>query len=98
MTDIVDRLRFLSAMIQNSERLVWGSDSAAMDEAADEIERLRVALREIKEQDIVEIALDPEWPRRIAHAALIDSQRPTEEERLVFEERAAQIERDVRND
>ena len=42
--DIVERLRFLSAMIQNCERLVWGSDSAAMDEAAAEIERLRARI------------------------------------------------------
>ncbi len=34
---------------------------------------VREALREIAEQDVTEIALDPDWPRRIAKAALSQS-------------------------
>jgi len=35
-----------------------------------EIARLREALKEIVDADQVEMALDPEWPSRIARAAL----------------------------
>lgn len=38
------------------------------DLAAENAE-LRRSLRLIKEQDVIEIALDPDWPRRIAAAA-----------------------------
>lgn len=38
---------------------------------ADAADPLRVALLEIAEQELVEIALDPDWPRRIAKAALV---------------------------
>lgn len=35
-----------------------------------EVERLRGALEAISAADAVELALDPEWPRRIARQAL----------------------------
>lgn len=44
MTDtLVERLRAKSAMIHMGERIAFGSDTALMDEAAAEIERLRAA-------------------------------------------------------
>lgn len=52
----------------NNIRLAENAHRADIHQA--EIERLRAALREIQTQDIMEIALDPDWPRRIARAAL----------------------------
>jgi len=45
--DLVKRLRVLSGMMAMGEPIKFGSDSFAMDEAADRIEQLEVALREI---------------------------------------------------
>ena len=35
-----------------------------------EIGRLRAALKEIRDIDVIEIALDPNWPQRVASQAL----------------------------
>jgi hypothetical protein len=43
--DLVKRLRVLSGMMAMGEPIKFGSDSFAMDEAADRIEQLEVALR-----------------------------------------------------
>lgn len=46
MTDIVERLRVLAGCIAMDDKITYGADSAAMTEAADEIERLREAIVE----------------------------------------------------
>lgn len=48
MTDIVNRLRIKADMIELGDKIPYGSDSSVMREAADEIERLREELYEIK--------------------------------------------------
>lgn len=40
------------------------------DEAADLLASMKEALEEIRDQEEHEIALDPDWPRRIARNAL----------------------------
>lgn len=44
--------------------------SEELDRTDEARHRLRRALEQIQQQDAVELALDPEWPRRIAAAAL----------------------------
>ena len=46
--DLVKRLRVLSGMTAMVEKINFGSDSRAMSEAADRIEQLEAALREIE--------------------------------------------------
>lgn len=46
MSDLPKRLRIKADMIRMGEKISYGTDSALMDEAADEIERLREILRE----------------------------------------------------
>jgi len=41
-----------------------------MLDSLERVEKLETALREIASQDVTEIALDPDWPRRIATEAL----------------------------
>jgi hypothetical protein len=48
---------------------------------------MREALREIAEQDVTEIALDPDWPRRIANAALAPATPATSAEEQRFPSR-----------
>ena len=44
--------------------------AARIEELKKENEKLRAALKRIAEQDAVEMALDPQWARRAARAAL----------------------------
>ena len=44
MTDLVRDLRVIAGMISMGERISWGSDSALMEQAADEIEALRAQM------------------------------------------------------
>ena len=47
MSDLVERLRITSQMINLGERISWGQDTALMDEAAAEITRLRAAMDDV---------------------------------------------------
>lgn len=45
MSDLVKRLRIKAGMIEMGERIAWGSDSALMREAADELEMTAPAVQ-----------------------------------------------------
>ena len=45
----------------------WDATPSAKDEA---FKAMLAALKEIHDQDVMEVALDPEWPSRIAGAAI----------------------------
>lgn len=47
--EIVTRLRIVAGMISMGERIAWGSDSSAMYEAADIIEKSVIVLEELAE-------------------------------------------------
>ena len=47
--DIVTRLIIKAGVMEMGERIAWGSDTALMREAAEEIKRLRLAKKEAKE-------------------------------------------------
>jgi len=78
VSDLPKRLRRWREMwgIRSDELGVALTD---MLESADRIAALEAALREIAEQDIVELNLDPDWPRRIARAALSPTPEPEHE-------------------
>jgi hypothetical protein len=72
----IERLRaentMLDGMAKLHERL---KDEAlqAWNVQQQEIERLRAALERIAAADPVDLALDPEWPQRIARSALANA-------------------------
>ena len=70
MSDIVERLNAPEWRGPRQHLRGWDELDALHADAADEIERLREALREISQQDPIELALDPQWSQRIARAAL----------------------------
>ena len=71
--DEILRLRAENEKLRSeNEKLVaqsWVVDAALLSEC-EENEKLRAALKRIAEQDAVEMALDPQWARRAAAAAL----------------------------
>lgn len=48
MSKIVNQLRVKAAVMEMGEHIAWGSDTALMREAADRIETLEEALRDIE--------------------------------------------------
>ena len=80
MTDIVERMRELYQFAAQQKSRDWDEQDEIRDlfkytfnvayEAADEIERLREALREIRDFDTFENISNEECMRDIAHAAL----------------------------
>ena len=57
-------------LIQAEERALRSALSIPPDPRQAEIKLLRSALSEIANHDATEIALDPDWPRRVAAHAL----------------------------
>ena len=43
-----EQLRIKAGMMQMGEKIAWGSDTALMEQAADEIDRLKAELAEAK--------------------------------------------------
>lgn len=73
MTDIAERLRKFCKWPEPGDGIPNDpvfANAPDLKEAADEIERLRMVLRLIATTDLVDLLLDPEWPQRIARAAL----------------------------
>lgn len=48
MSKLVNQLRIKAGVMEMGERIAWGSDTALMREAADRIEALEEALRDIE--------------------------------------------------
>lgn len=54
MGNLVKQLRIKAGMIEFGDRIAWGSDTNLMYEAADRIEQLETALKDIrKHQEII---------------------------------------------
>ena len=54
MSGLVNQLRIKAGVMEMGEKIAWGSDTALMKEAADRIEQLETALKDIrKHQEII---------------------------------------------
>jgi predicted nuclease with TOPRIM domain len=68
-----DATKVVSTLIERVEVLLTDKAmlEATLRKKQAEIEQLRKALSDIRDQDHVELMLDPLWPSRIASVALI---------------------------
>ncbi|KWO62598.1 hypothetical protein [Burkholderia territorii] len=64
----------LRERVRDCTKEIDAADRHALVAALDRLEAAEKAIREIAEQDPVEMALDPTWAKRIASAALAQRQ------------------------
>ena len=65
-----EQLRIKAGMMQMGEEIAWGSDTALMEQAADEIDRLKAELAEAQGVDRRD-RQDHCWPPHRSHAAAV---------------------------